>query len=83
MGKVKVAVQICQEQIYDFMRMALYFQLEIKKENNCNNAITISIFYGNGSLFPAGNKDTEKSYTEISRNDNQYLMGTAPVFPAG
>ena len=77
---LKVAVHICQEQIYNFKGTALYFQLETEKKNNCYNATTKSICYGNGPLFPARNKDTEKNYFEISRNDKQYSMGTALYF---
>ena len=31
---LNVAVHFCQEQIYNFMGTALYFQLEIKREND-------------------------------------------------
>ena len=52
---LNVAVHFCQEQIYSFMGTALYFQLEIKRENDRKNVRAIIMFYANGSL-PARDK---------------------------
>ena len=50
---LNVAVHFCQEQIYNFMGTALYFQLEIKRENDSKDVTAILMFYVKGSLFPA------------------------------